>query len=48
MYAQVDDEGNELILLDEIMDHRSDASAIQMVDGTIQSVNGNERPKKTM
>jgi hypothetical protein len=47
MYAQVDDEGNEFILLDEITDHRSDASAIQIADGTIRGANGSEKPKKT-
>jgi hypothetical protein len=47
MYAQVDDEGNEFILLDEITDHRSDASAIPITDGTIRSANGSEKPKKT-
>ena len=48
MYAQVDDEGNEFLLLDEITDHRSDGSAIQIADGTIRSANGSEKPKKTM
>jgi hypothetical protein len=47
MYAQVDDEGNEFLLLDEITDHRSDGSAIQIADGTIRSANGSEKPKKT-
>ena len=47
MYAQVDDEGNEFILLDEITDHRSDASAIPITDSTIRSANGSEKPKKT-
>ena len=47
MYAQVDDEGNEFILLDEITDHRSDASAIPITNGTIRSANGSEKPKKT-
>jgi hypothetical protein len=47
MYAQVDDEGNEFLLLKEITDHRSDGSAIQIVDGTVRSANGMEKPKKT-
>jgi ribosomal protein L31E len=47
MYAQVNDEGNEFLLLDEITDHRSDGSAIQIADGTIRSANGSEKPKKT-
>ena len=47
MYAQVDDEGNKFLLFDEITDHRSDGSAIQIVDGTIWSANSSEKPKKT-
>jgi hypothetical protein len=46
MYAQVNDKGNEFLLLDEITDHRSDASAIQIADGTIRSANSSEKPKK--
>ena len=44
MYAQVDDEGNEFLLLDKITDHRSDGSAIQIADGTIRSANGSAKP----
>jgi len=47
MYAQVDDEGNEFLLLDEITDHKSDDSAIQIADGTVRSANGMEKPKRT-
>ena len=47
MYAQVDDEGNEFLLLDEITDHKSDGTAIQIADGTITSANGTKKPKKT-
>jgi hypothetical protein len=47
MYAQVDDKGNKFLLLKEITDHRSDSSAIQIADGTVQSANGIEKPKKT-
>ena len=45
MYAQVDDEGNEFLLLKEITDHRSNGSAIQIADSTVS--NGMEKPKKT-
>ena len=47
MYAQVDNEGNEFLLLKEITDHKRDDSAIQIADGTIRSANGTEKPKKT-
>jgi hypothetical protein len=47
MYAQVYDKGNEFLVLDKITDHRSDGSAIQIVDGTIWSANSSEKPKKT-
>ena len=47
MYAQVNDEGNEFLLLDEIMDHKSDGSAIQIADGMIMNTNGTKKPKKT-
>ena len=45
MYAQVDDEGNEYLLLSEIADHKSDGSAIQIADGMARSANGQEKPK---
>jgi hypothetical protein len=48
MYAQVDDEGSEFLLLDEITDHRSNASAIQIADGMIRSANSHEKPKNMM
>ena len=47
MYAQVDSEGNEYLLLSEITDHKSDGSAIKIADGTILSANGQEKPKVT-
>ena len=33
MYAQVDSEGNQYLLLSETTDHRADNSAIQIADG---------------
>jgi hypothetical protein len=47
MYAQVDDEGNEYLLLSEITDHKSDGSAVQIADGMTRSANGQEKPKVT-
>jgi len=47
MYAKVDSEGNQYQLLDEISDHRKDASAIPIADGFTRSKNGNAVPKVT-
>jgi Reverse transcriptase (RNA-dependent DNA polymerase) len=47
MYAQVDDEGNEFLLLSEITDHKTDGTAVRIADGMIRSANGMEKPKKT-
>ena len=46
MYAQVDSEGNQYLLLQEITDHRSDNSAIPISEGTVRSANGSQKPKK--
>jgi hypothetical protein len=45
MFAQVDDKGNQFLLLDEISDHREDASAVSFDDGFTVSKNGNRVPK---
>ena len=47
MYAQVDSEGRQFQLLQEITDHRSDNSAISAADGFMTSRNGNRVPKVT-
>jgi hypothetical protein len=47
MYAQVDDEGNMFQLLDEIMDHKNDDTAINIANGTVTLANGNVKPKIT-
>ena len=47
MYAQVNHEGNEYLLLSEITDHKSDGSTIQITDSMTQSANGQEKPKVT-
>ena len=47
MYAQVDSEGNQYLLLQEITDHQSDNSAIPISEGTVRRANGSQKPKKT-
>lgn len=46
IYATCDEDGFEHILLKEIIDHRSDASAIKIADGFTLGKNGNRIPKK--
>jgi hypothetical protein len=46
-YAQADNEGNMFQLLDEIMDHKKDDTAIDIVNGTVTLANGNMKPKIT-
>jgi hypothetical protein len=48
MFAQqVDDEGNQYLLLQEITNHKKDNSAIPISDGKISSANGQPKPKIT-
>ena len=47
MYAQVDNESNMFQLLDEIMDHKKDDTAIDITNGTVTLASGNEKPKIT-
>ncbi len=47
MYAQVDDEGHQYLILDEIIDHRKDATAVPISDGTYRTPSGTERAKVT-
>jgi hypothetical protein len=47
MYAQVDDEGNMFQLLDEIMDHKKDDTAIDIANGTVTTSSGNVKPTIT-
>ena len=47
MYAQVDSEGRQFQLLQEITDHKSDNSAISVANGFVTSRNGNRVPKVT-
>ena len=47
MFAQVDDEGHQFLLLDEIIDHKRDNSAIPILEGMIWNASGTEKPKRT-
>jgi hypothetical protein len=47
MYAQVNNEGNMFQLLDKIMDHKKDDTAIDIANGTVTSSSGNVKPKIT-
>ena len=47
MYSQVDDEGNQFLLLQEIVDHRKDSQALSKDDMYVQGTNGNRHLKKT-
>ena len=42
IFLQVDDEGNQFLLLQEIIDHKKDDSAVKMKDMWIISTNGNK------
>jgi hypothetical protein len=47
LYSQCDSEGRSFRVLDAIIDHRRDNSAIAITDGFTISRNGNRTPKKT-
>ena len=47
MFAQVDSEGNQYLLLKEITNHKHDNSAIPISEGMVQSSNGTMKPKVT-
>ena len=47
MFTQVDDEGNQYLLINEITNHRKDNAAITISDGMTRGHNGNELPKIT-
>jgi hypothetical protein len=47
MFAQVDDKGNQFLLLEEIQDHKKDHSAVLIADGKITTSSGTSRLKKT-
>ena len=47
MFSHIDYEGNQFHILIEITDHNSDGNLISISDGFINSINGNNLPKKT-
>ncbi len=47
MYAHVDNEGKQVLLVQDKVDHGKDDSAIAIDDGFTISQNGNRVPKKT-
>ena len=47
MFAQVDEEGNMYMILQEIVDHKKDNSAMPMAEGMYQTRTGSERNKVT-
>jgi hypothetical protein len=47
LFAQVDEEGNRHVLLDEIVDHRKDSTAVEADDAFIVMHNGTKRRKLT-
>lgn len=47
IFSQVDDEGRDFRLFDEIIDHEKDASALRRDDSFITSSNGNVHQRKS-
>ena len=47
LYSQCDSEGNQYLVLKEIVDHKSDESALRVGDGYTVGRNGNLHPKIT-
>ena len=47
MFSQVDDEGNQYLLMNEITDHSKDNAGIPISDGMTRGHNGNESLKIT-
>jgi hypothetical protein len=47
MFAQVDSEGRQYQILDEIIDHHKDNTAVPISEGMIQGPNGEMKPKIT-
>jgi len=44
LYAQVDVDGNRFLLLKEIIDHKTDATALSKLDAIVVNVNGSRNP----
>ena len=47
IYSQVDDEGRSRMLIEEVIGHKRDGSALRKEDGYWISYNGNKTPKRT-
>ena len=47
MFAQVDSEGNRHVMFDQILDHRTDGTELQLADAFIQSKSGGRRRRET-
>jgi hypothetical protein len=47
IYSQVDDEGNKLLLFNDVIAHRKNKKAVKKQDMYIRSTNGNKHMKKT-
>ena len=47
IYARINDEGHEYLSYKDIIDHKRDASAIPISEGTATSKNGNVTQKVT-
>jgi hypothetical protein len=47
LYSQVDSEGNSYSIMSEIIDHKSDGSAVSKDDGIETTKEGIERPRRT-
>ena len=47
VYAQVDDEGNQFLLIQDNIDHKKDAQVLSKDDMWIKGTNGNQHMKKT-
>jgi hypothetical protein len=47
IYSQVDDDGRQFAILSEIVDHRSDRTALKKAEGYSETKSGNLVPKRT-
>ena len=47
LFSQIDEEGNRHVLLQDIIDHRTDGSEVPLEDAFIHSTNGGKRKKET-
>ena len=47
LFSQVDDDGNRQVLLDEIIDHRTNGKAVTQQDAFVVMKNGNKRRRET-